>query len=315
MAYDDIHSVPDVRKLNQGFLNQVKAGGEGLTKAANVINEEIILTILREDGINRRVLPPRPVTPDELWCDPENPDVPAKLVPIETQLNEYLALQVDFMAGTKDLWFRGQIARVYFKPIKTKTLKLHEGQILANNYPIRSYIEAVMRNDILVVEDLFLIAALDRCVGRTDAQLAAGFAGLDHRDIASTKQVAIQNRQQVGTVLLHEARYEEIGKWTNGVVGSFNMQVIVERGAKGEETAYKSWMGMKWIMSNNTDVMRTDRCYFLGAQKFLGVSYVLAEAEQWLEFRDGILSTNTREIIGRAILNPLGVTRLNCQAL
>ena len=46
--------------------------------------------------------------------------------------------------------------------------------------------------------------------------------------------------------------------------------------------------------------------YYLPAQKYLGVAYMLADAEQWLEFRDGVLSTNTREIIGRALLNPRG---------
>lgn len=314
MAFEDIHSLPDVRKLNQGFLNQVKSGGEGITKAANLINEEIILTILREDGVNRRVLPPRPITPDELWTDPENPDTPAKLVGVEQQMGEYLALQVDFMQGTKDLWFRSNVARVYFKPIKTKTIRLHEGQILASNYPIRSYVESVARNDILVVEDLMLVAALDRCVVRTNAQFAAAYPGLDHRDIADTKKVAINNRQQTGTVLLHEARFEDVGKWEHGVVGSYVMQEIIEKGAKGEDLKYKSWMGIKWIMTNNSDVIMQNHAYFLPAsQKFLGVSYVLSEAEQWIEFRDGVLSTNTREIIGRAILNPLGITRLNCQ--
>jgi hypothetical protein len=90
------------------------------------------------------------------------------------------------------------------------------------------------------------------------------------------------------------------------MVGSLVLDDIVEHGPKGEEFKYKSWLGFKWVLTNNTDVIPENILYYLPPQRFLGVSFMLAEAEQFLEFRDGILRTNTREIIGRNLMNPRG---------
>lgn len=313
MAFDNEQqmSVQDARMLNQGFLQQLRSGAEGMSKLANTINEEIILTVLREDGISRRIMPFRPVSSAELTPDLQNPDVPMMAVPVEPQLNEYLATAVDFMQPSKDLWFRSKVAPVYFKPIKTKTIRLHEGQLLANNFPIRSYIESIAKNDILAVEDIFLINAIERCVakmGAPNSLVSPGPLVKDH--IADANKAMIKNRLATVMIVLNEITYQDIIKWNNSEVGSMIMEDIIENGPKGEELKYKSWLGFKWVMTNNTDVIAENVLYFLPAQRYLGVSYMLADAEQWLEFRDGILSTNTREIIGRNIFNPRGPIKL-----
>jgi hypothetical protein len=61
-----------------------------------------------------------------------------------------------------------------------------------------------------------------------------------------------------------------------------------------------------WLLNNSVDVVAEDVIYYLPAQQFLGKAKILAEAEQWLKFEDGVLSTNTREIIGRTIFNARG---------
>lgn len=307
MSEDTIPSVADARALNQGFLMQLREGPEGIQKVANTINDEIILSILREDGIARRMLPFTPVSSAQLSTHPDYPDVPVMFVPVEPQLGEYLATAVDFMQPSKDLWFRSKVAAVYFKPIKTKTIRLHEGQLLANNFPIRSYIESVAKNDILAVEDIFLINAIERCVAKFAADNDLSQAGPLTKDVvADATKAMIRNRLGVVTIATNEITYEDVVKWSSTDVGSHVMEDIVEHGAKGDVLTYKSWLGKKWVLTNNVDVIAEDVLYYLPAQKFLGVAYMLADAEQWLEFRDGILSTNTREIIGRSLFNPRG---------
>ena len=70
--------------------------------------------------------------------------------------------------------FRSKVAPIYFKPIKTKTIKLTEAQLLANTYPIKTYLESIARNDILAVEDIFLVRAIERCVAKYAANSIAG---------------------------------------------------------------------------------------------------------------------------------------------
>lgn len=307
MENEQIMNVADARMLNQGFLAQIRSGQEGLSKMANTINEEIILTVLREDGIARRIMPFRPVSSAELSTDLNNPDVPVMFIPVEPQLNEYLATAVDFMQPSKDLWFRSKVAAVYFKPIKTKTIKLHEGQLLANNFPIRSYIESIAKNDILAVEDIYLVNAIERCVAKFNATndlTSPGALVKDH--IADGTKAMTRNRLATVMIALNEITYQDIIKWNASEVGSLILEDIIEYGPKGEELKYKSWLGYKWVLTNNTDVIPENVLYYLPAQRYLGVSYMLADAEQWLEFRDGVLSTNTREIIGRNLFNPRG---------
>jgi hypothetical protein len=310
MDNDSTMSVSDARMLNQGFLAQIRSGPEGLSKMANTINEEIILTILREDGIARRIMPFKPISSAELSTDINNPDIPVVFVPVEPQLNEYLATAVDFMQPSKDLWFRSKVAAVYFKPIKTKTIRLHEGQLLANNFPIRSYIESIAKNDILAVEDIFLVNAIERCVAKFPANALAGTKPLTKDDISDAAKQMTRNRLATTMIVINEITYYDILKWNASEVGSLVEEDLIEHGPKGEELKYKSWFGFKWVMTNNIDVVAEDVLYLLPSQRYLGVSYMLADAEQWLEFRDGILSTNTREIIGRNLFNPRGPIKM-----
>jgi len=300
----------DARTLNQGLLLELRNGEAGREKVANTINEDIVLTLLREDGIGRRLLPFEPVTPMQLSTDKDYPDVPVIFVPVAVQFNEYLATAVDFMQPSKDLWFRSSVAPVYFKPIKTKTIRLTETQLLANNYPIRTFVESVAKNDILAVEDIFLVNAFERCVASVgddnDISSAAPFS----KDALSEALKAVsRNRLMVQSVALHEATYADILRWNSSEVGSLVMQPIVEHGAKGDATSYKSWFGLVWATTNNSDVIPEGILYYLAPQKYLGVAKMLADAEQWLKFEDGILSTNTREIIGRSIMNRRGVLK------
>lgn len=303
----DMHTLQEVRMRNQGLVQMLRSGPEGHEKVASAIKEELILNYAREDGLSRRAMPMRPVSNAELTPDANNPDVPAMLVPVEPVLNEYLATSVDFMQPSKELWFRSKVAFVYFKPIKTKTITLTEMQLLANNFPIRSYIESVARNDILAVEDIALIEAIERCVAKFSATNAlTSTAPLVKDVIADGAKAMTRNRLNVELILLNEITYYDILKWNSSEVGSLVLDDIVEHGPKGEEFKYKSWLGFKWVLTNNTDVIPENILYYLPPQRFLGVSYMLAEAEQFLEFRDGILRTNTREIIGRNLMNPRG---------
>lgn len=294
----------DARMMNQGFLNLVKEGPDGVKQAATGINEDIILTTLREDGIARRVMPFAPITADQLVVDINNPDVPMTTVPVEPSFGEYIAMAVDYMQASKDLWFRTQVAPVYFKPIKTKTLKMHEAQLLASPFPIKTFIESVARNDMLAVEDHFLIGAIERCVAKYAATNNISSLGtLDKDHIADATQAMVNNRLSAEMILVNEVTYLDILRWKSDTYGSHVVKDLVDFGPKGEALKYKSWMGFRWILTNNQDIIAKDTLYYLPSLKYLGIAYMLADAEQWIEYRDGVLSTNTREIIGRNLVN------------
>jgi hypothetical protein len=306
------YTIQEIKAINAGFINQLREGQESQEKAASAIKEELILTILREDGVSRRLIPLRPTSNAELTPDAANPDVPAMMVPVEPVMNEYLATNVDFMQPSKEVWFRSNVAFIYFKVIKSKTVTLTEMQLLANNFPIRSYIESVAKNDILVVEDMSLMDAIERSVAKFPGTNVLSSAGPLTKDtIAEGKKAMTRNRLDLDLIVLNEITYADILKWNSSEVGSIIEADIIEHGPKGQQGNYRSWLGYKWVTTINEDVIPENVIYYLPPQRYLGNGYILSEAEQFLEFREGILRTNTREIIARGILNPRGPIKHN----
>lgn len=301
----------EARLMNQQFIDRLKNGGEQeQKKMATHIREDVILTTVREDGLSRRILPFVNISSDDLDLDPSFPDVPTKFVQVEPNLNEYLAMNIDYMQASTDFWFRTDLSKVRFKTIKTQTLAMTEAQILANAFPIRTYIEAIARNDILAVEDISLMGALNRCITASDQEDDAP-GPLEPSTVGKLMRMTLRARQHTEYILCNEVTFVDFIDLKASDVGSHVMKDIVEHGPKGEPMKYKEWYGYKWVLTNNHDVLAENKLFSIPPRQYFGVAYMLAEPEQWMKFENGIFRTNTRQIYGRLVANVKGPQRIN----
>lgn len=302
----------DARLYNSHFLDQLK-GGIGAQKMAGLFNDHIVMKVLKEDGLARRVFATRPITPDQLDFDPSNPDVPTKFEPIEDPLNSYLVNSTDYMQPTEDIWFRSKYFKIRFYPMVSRKLKMQEMQILAAKYPIRQYIEAQIKNDFLAAEDYMMVDRFERCIKKTGMSTnytgtASGLFEKEH--IMKILKMFPPNRLAADRLIIHENTFYDIMAWNHSQVGSVIMADIIEKGPMGENFKFKSYFGLKWLITNNSDIVPEKTIYALVPQRMLGVSYELMAPETYVKFEEGIFSAHSRQIIGRAIANPYGVAKM-----
>jgi hypothetical protein len=117
-------------------------------------------------------------------------------------------------------------------------------------------------------------------------------------------------RLSANQIILHENTFYDIIAWQQTEVGSAIMADIVEKGVMGESLKFKSYLGFKWLITNNVDIVPERVLYATVPQRMLGVSYELQGPETYVEFRDGLLSIHCRQLLGRAIANARGVAKI-----
>jgi hypothetical protein len=195
----------------------------------------------------------------------------------------------------------------------SRKLKMLETQILAAKYPIRQYIEAQIKNDFLVAEDFMLIDRFERCIKKTGMQTsyAGTSAGLFEKEhIMKLLKMFPPNRLAADRLIVHENTFYDIIGWNHSQVGSVIMADIIEKGPMGETFKYKSYFGLKWLVTNNSEIVPEKTIYAVVPQKMLGPSYELMAPETYVKFEDGVFSSYSRQIIGRAIANPYGIAKM-----
>jgi hypothetical protein len=305
-------AVSDYRAYNQQFLKAVKSGAQGIEKVASMLNDQIVLTVLREDGLFRRAFSTIPITNADLDFDFANPDIPTKFEAIESPLNTYLVHTTDYLQPQEDLWFKSTYFKIRFHPMVSRKIRMPESQILAAKYPIRQYLEAQIKNDFLAVEDFQMIDRFERCISETGLSVTAdptdGLLKKEH--IMNLAKLFPPQRLSANQIILHENTFYDIIAWQQTEVGSVIMADIVEKGVMGESLKYKSYLGFKWLITNNSDIVPEKVLYATVPQRMLGVSYELQGPETYVEFRDGVLSIHSRQILGRAIANARGVAKI-----
>lgn len=302
----------DASLYNQGVYNMVHTEG-GTTKLANMFNNQIVLKVLHEDGLKRKVFATQSVLPSQLDFDAQYPDTPTMFLPIEDPLNAYLVNSTDYLTPTEDIWFRSKFFKVRFYPMVSRKIKMLETQILAAKYPIRQYLEAQIKNDFLAAEDFQMIDRFERCIKKTGMQTsytgtASGLFEKEH--IMKLLKMFPRNRMVADRLVVNEQTFYDIIAWNHSQVGSVIMADIIEKGPMGEEYKFKSYFGLKWLVTNNTDIVPEKTIYALAPQSMLGRSYELMAPETYVKFEDGVFSCYSRQIVGNAIANPYAVAKM-----
>jgi len=297
---------------NEKLLNLAKHGGkEGLEKIAETVNEEMIFKFVREDGFSRQIVDYKQCTREDLNRDPYNPDVLTKFVPVEDPINGYLVSASDWLQPSKDIWYTSKLHRIRFNPLVSRTFKMSENQIINSPIPIRQYIEGVIRNDFLAVEDGRFMEQVERCLAVSGNIINSPNSSIKPNDIALLKKAFDRMRIPLVTVLCHEATYSDILSWENSLVGSRIMQDLVTKGLMGDDGKYKNLFNLKWITTLNSDIVQEGTLYGFGPNNMLGKFYEFGSPETTVKWEDYILSIKMREVIAQSIVNVNSIAKID----
>jgi hypothetical protein len=302
----------DARTWNLALLNKIQQPG-GTEKVAGLFTKDIVLTRLNESGLARKILATKTITPDQLDFDITAPDVPTKFEPIENPLDTNLISTTDALGPTEDFWFQGKFFKIRFKTHISKKFKMTEQQMVATKYPIKQYIDAQVRNDFLANEDHDLINAFENCiqVSGQKTSYTGTVSGLFQKEhIMKLLKMGPRQRMVFDRLVINEETFYDILNWNQSEVGSVVTADIIENGVMGEDLKFKSYFGLKWLITNNADIVKPKTIYALAPQRFMGVSYELFAPETYVEFKDLVFSCYSRYVRGSAIMNINSVAKM-----
>lgn len=303
----------EANRYNNHVLSFLNAGESGRTKVASMLNTDIVSKILREDGIARRAFAVKPINPAELQTDWQDPDTPTVFIPVENLLNGYLVYQGDHLAATEDIWVKSHFYRIKFHTINSRKVKMTTAQLMAAAYPIRQVIESQVKNDFLAKEDYDLINRFERCIALTNSYTVASNTGglLKKEHVLTVLKLLINKRLNAEQIFVNEYTIVDVLGWLQTEVGSAVMADIVARGPMAAEgLKYKSLFGIKWIVTNNADIVPQKVLYATANQSMLGAFYELQGPMTHVKFEENVFSSYSSQILGRAIVNQDAVTKV-----
>lgn len=304
-------SQQEVKASNQMFLNDVKSGDPTRVKEAGTqLNDHLITKVLREDGIFRRAISVLPISNTELDFDPYNPDLPVKYEPVEHLVDSYLVHSSDWLQPSRDLWYHSEFFKIKFYPMTSRRIKMDDAQLLASKYPVRQLVEGIVKNDFLAVEDFQFIDQIERCCMVTGNVYASANTYFKKEDFMNLGKIFSKKRLQMVQVMINEATLYDIFNWDQSEVGSIAINNILEKGVMGDDARFKGYFGIKWLVTNNPDVIPEKVIYATVPQNMLGAFYELQAPETTVEYRDGLVSIQSRQILGRGIANINGVAKI-----
>lgn len=304
-------SFEEVQDENIRYLNAARFGGEeGKKKAAHVTNQDIVMLSLKEAGFSMNIVDYMPLTTQDLDRDWDNLNTPTKYVPVEKPIKGSLVSVSDFMYASNDYFYDGNIARIQMQPLVSRTFKMALNQIQHNPLPIRSYIEGITNNDFLQMMDFRFIEMVNKVIAYTGAIIDSPNPYLMNGDIVDLKQAFFRKKLLLKTALCTESTYNDIARWDYRLVGDIATDNI-KNGLIGPDGRYKSFGGINWVTTLNTEIIPDGVVYGFAPSVMMGKFYMYGSPETIIEFKHPILSQKSTLTMGGAILNPNSCIKLD----
>lgn len=153
----------DPAVFNRNFMSKLGEGPEGLKQAVDASTEFTRLT-LREEGLLRKILPPKTVT----WADMDkqiDTDKPVKI--IDKEVSMPLSATVPFGTLPTNHYMRGARYRVDFARILTKNYTKDKIELGAYDYDLRNMFKDNAIKDYQTAEDLPFFNAIRTILSST----------------------------------------------------------------------------------------------------------------------------------------------------
>lgn len=291
--------------------------GEGRSKQASILNKYFISTKVREYGSFRKSNEIFQITPQDLNFDPTpgNEETPTKFIPIEKEPGRWLAGSADWGHSTIQTYYKGQFFAVRFYPMMTNELVITENQLLTSMTPIREYMETLMKNDLLATEDAEYFEMLEKCLSFQATQgdpniFESSNTFLKIEDIVDLGDMFIDEQNVMANIYMHEITFRSIMKNSHTDLGSRIMEKFFETGMVGQDTRYMNFMGHRFFLTNDSNLIPVKTVYATGSQKMLGWFGELQAPQVYIKWEKGKLKFYIRQILGRTIGNIRNVAKL-----
>lgn len=305
----------DAKMMSEVIFEKLSSRDPVLEKqAADAVND-FTRTKMREDGFYRRIMPPTPITNDELDRQVDT-DKPVKVV--DKEPDSPAAISIPFATLPTNLYIRGPRYRVMFDRIATPRFTKDVDELRTWVMDIRQILSDNAIKDMLAEEDGKFIRAVNTALvgagltvptsGTVQYEVIAG--GISRDTLCDGLKVMpnTPSNLEVHAVLVNNITIKEVMKFGYNEMGGTLSEDIIKSGWSLQE-----FLGVKWIITIKKGLVPTNTMYQFADPKFIGKSYILEDTTMYIRREAYMLEFFAYETMGGTIGHTSGLARIDYQ--
>lgn len=297
--------------LNETLFEKLSSRDPALEKQAVDAVNDFTRVKMREDGFYRRIMPPLPISNDELDRQVDT-DKPVKVVDKEPE--SPAAISIPFATLPQNLYIRGPRYRVMFDRIVTPRFTKDVDELRTWIMDIRQVLSDNAIKDMLAEEDGKFIRSVNTAIvgpgltvptsGTVQHEVLAG--GITRDTLWDSLKIMpnTPSNLEVHTCLINNITIKEVGKFGRDEMGGDLSGDIMRNGWTLTE-----FMGKTWIITIKKGLVPTNTIYYFADPKFIGKSYVLEDTTMYIRREAYMLEFFAYETMGGTIGHTSGIAR------
>ncbi len=275
----------DSKMLSEAIFEKLSSRDPLLEKQAEDQVNEFTRTKMREDGFYRRIMPPIPISNDQLDRTVDT-DKPVKVV--DKEPDSPAAISIPFATLPTNLYIRGPRYRVMFDRIATPRFTKDVDELRTWIMDIRQVLSDNAIKDMLAEEDGKFLRAVNTAIvgpgltvptsGTVQHEVIAGGITRDTLWDGLTVMPNTPSNLEVHLVLCNNITIKEVGKFTHNEMGGTLSEDIMKNG-----WSLQKFLGVSWIITIKKGLVPTNTAYQFADPKFIGKSYVLEDTTMYIK--------------------------------
>jgi len=299
--------------LSQTIFEKLASRDSSLEKQAVDAVNDFTRTKMREDGFYRRIMPPIPLSNDDLDRQVDT-DKPVKIV--DKEPDSPAAISIPFATLPTNLYIRGDRYRVTFDRIVTPKFTKDVDELRTWHMDIRQILSDNAIKDMLAEEDGKFISAVNTAlVGAGTTVPTSGViqykqlsGGVTRSNLWDSFKImpGTPSNLEVHSVLLNNITIKEVAKLNRNDMGGDLSEEIMRNG-----WTYSEFMGVQWIITIKKGLVPTGTMYHFADPKFIGKSYLIEDTTMYIRREAYFIEFFAYETLGGTIGHTSGLARVD----
>jgi len=299
--------------LSQTIFEKLASRDSSLEKQAVDAVNDFTRTKMREDGFYRRIMPPIPLSNDDLDRQVDT-DKPVKIV--DKEPDSPAAISIPFATLPTNLYIRGDRYRVTFDRIVTPKFTKDVDELRTYHMDIRQILSDNAIKDMLAEEDGKFISAVNTAlVGAGTTVPTSGViqykqlsGGVTRSNLWDSFKImpGPPYTLEVHSVLLNNITIKEVAKLNRNDMGGDLSEEIMRNG-----WTYSEFMGVQWIITIKKGLVPTGTMYHFADPKFIGKSYLIEDTTMYIRREAYFIEFFAYETLGGTIGHTSGLARVD----
>lgn len=293
------------------FWEHIGSSNPAIVKNAEDAVNAFIRVKMREDGFWRKILPPIPISNDDL---DRQVDTDKPVIVLDKEPNSPAAASVPYATQPFARYIRAPRFRVMFDRIVTPRFMKDVGELRTYDMDIRQILSDNAVKDMLAEEDGKAIATVNTLLGTVDTAVAETgsiqyktITGGVSRDSVNDALKILPDTPahlETATILVNNLTIKDVQKWGYDEIGGELSEEILRQGF-----SERNLLNARWIVTIKTRLVTTNQMYFFAEPKFLGKFFVLEDTTMHIKREAFMLEFYAYESVGSAIANVAGIAR------